>query len=233
MKGIFNNRLKIEFDNQRLHAYMYCSSMEESEDVADYSKQTCEIVELTDTAQSTNKYIEGSNYTHCVNWYSTDAIDLLSYIQEYECCLAPVIPVGLNCNFKKSNPNAIIPTRAHASDSGFDLTLLECIKTTGDVSFYTTGIQVDPPHGYYFDLVGRSSISKTGYMLANAVGIIDQSYRGDIIVPLRKVNKDADELTLPIKLVQIIPRQWYNIQMIEKEDLDETSRNTGGFGSTN
>lgn len=233
MKGIFTNRLKIEFNNQRLHAYMYCSNLNESENVADYSNQTCEIVELTDTFQSTNKYIEGSDYTHCVNWYSTDAIDLLNSIEGYESCLAPIIPIGLTCNFKRSKPSAVIPTRAHTSDSGFDLTLLECIKTIGDVSYYTTGIQVDPPHGYYFDLVGRSSISKTGYMLANAIGIIDQSYRGDIIVPLRKVDKDAKDLELPVKLVQIIPRQWYNIQMIERGELDETSRNTGGFGSTN
>ena len=134
----------------------------------------------------------------------------------------------------KMRPDAVIPLRAHASDTGFDLVLLEPTKTIGDVTFYATGISVRPPEGFYFDLVARSSLSKTGYMLANGIGIIDRDYTGEILVALRKVDKDAIDLTLPAKVVQLIPRQWYAMMPVEApaEGLPGTERGDGGFGST-
>jgi dUTP pyrophosphatase len=138
----------------------------------------------------------------------------------------------LTFKFKKTDDSAQNPVRAHGSDSGFDLTLIKKIKTVGDVEFYSTGIQVEPPHGYYFDMVPRSSISKTGYMLANSVGIIDQNYRGDILVPLRKIDKDAKNIELPVKFVQLIPRQWIHMSASECKSLDITARGEDGFGST-
>lgn len=133
----------------------------------------------------------------------------------------------------KTRPDAILPSRAHASDSGFDLVLLEALKTVGDVTFYSTGISVRPPPGFYFDLVARSSLSKTGYMLANGVGIIDRDYTGEILVALRKVDKDAADLPLPAKVAQLIPRRWHDMVLIEAPDgLPGTVRGDGGFGST-
>ena len=63
------------------------------------------------------------------------------------------------------------------------------------------------------------------------VGIIDQSYRGSIIVPLRKVDPNADDLVLPCKIAQLVLKQWYNTMFIETE-CSITSRSDGGFGST-
>lgn len=134
----------------------------------------------------------------------------------------------------KTRPDAILPVRAHASDSGFDLVLLEAAKTVGDVTMYSTGISIRPPDGFYFDLVSRSSLSKTGYMLANGVGIIDRDYTGEILVALRKVDKDAADLVLPAKIAQLIPRRWHDMVLIEApvEGLPGTDRGDGGFGST-
>lgn len=134
----------------------------------------------------------------------------------------------------KTRPDAILPSRAHATDTGFDLVLLEATKTLGDVTMYATGISVRPPDGFYFDLVARSSLSKTGYMLANGVGIIDRDYTGEILVALRKVDKDAPDLVLPAKIAQLIPRQWVAMMPIEApaEGLPGTDRGDGGFGST-
>lgn len=134
--------------------------------------------------------------------------------------------------FVKTCPEAISPSKTNITDSGFDLHLIKKVKVVNNVYFYDTGIKVRPQIGYYFDLVARSSISKTGWMLANNVGIIDITYSGSILVCLVKVVPDAKELELPIKLVQLIPRNLIMMVPEEVDDLDNTSRGNGGFGST-
>ncbi len=134
----------------------------------------------------------------------------------------------------KTHPNAIAPTKSHKTDSGFDLTLISVYKKYNNVTLYDTGIKIQPPDGYYFDLVPRSSIIKTGYMLANSVGIIDQDYQGNIYVPLIKIDKSKPDIELPCRLVQLILRKVIDVTGKEVRDFDEeTDRNTGGFGSSN
>jgi dUTP pyrophosphatase len=129
-------------------------------------------------------------------------------------------------------PNAPAPEKNRFSDSGYDLHIIKKIKVVGGVHYYDTGIQVQPENGYYFDLVGRSSISKTGWMLANNIGIIDISYIGTIIVALVKVDPSAHEITLPCRLVQLIPRRLILMEPIEVESLEKTERGDKGFGSS-
>ena len=137
-------------------------------------------------------------------------------------------------NYIRTDPAAKPPQKQRASDSGYDLTLIRKIKTHGNVEFYDTCIKLQPVFGYYFDLVGRSSISKSGYMLANNIGIIDRTYQGTVIVPLIKIDTTQPDLELPCRLVQIIPRQIQHLEPIEisEEELNKSDRNTGGFGST-
>ncbi len=132
----------------------------------------------------------------------------------------------------RTMPEAIPPSKSSPSDSGFDLTLIGRSHRHGAVEFYRTGIKVQPAFGWYFDLVPRSSISKSGYMLANGVGVIDRGYTGEIFVPLIKVDPSAAELALPARLVQIIPRSIIAAELVEVADLDDTIRGAGGFGST-
>ena len=139
---------------------------------------------------------------------------------------------GFVFKWKRLVPEAVAPYKAFRSDSGYDLTLISLVKKVGDVSFFTTGIAVEPPVGYYFDLVGRSSISKTGYSVANCVGIIDHGYRGPIIVALRKHDQLSADLPLPCRLVQLIPRKVIPMVPIECESLGSTLRDYGGFGSS-
>jgi deoxyuridine 5'-triphosphate nucleotidohydrolase len=124
------------------------------------------------------------------------------------------------------------PQKTRFSDSGYDLHLVKKVKVRAKVHYYDTGIQVQPEVGYYFDLVGRSSISKSGWMLANNVGIIDSSYTGSIQVALVRTDADAEEPELPCRLVQIIPRQLILMEGEEVWSLNETQRGDGGFGST-
>ena len=138
----------------------------------------------------------------------------------------------MKAQFIKSSPDAVTPTKGHRSDSGYDLTLLKVHKKIGNVTLYDTGIQVCPPCGYYFDLVPRSSVIKSGYMLANSVGVIDADYRGNIYVPLIKLDESMPDLELPKRLMQLIPRKVSQFEMEQVETFEETARGDGGFGST-
>lgn len=140
--------------------------------------------------------------------------------------------------FKKCDPDAIIPTKAYPSDTGYDLTLIRVSKDMSisgseqAIVMFDTGIAVCPPDGYYTEVVPRSSISKTGYMLANSVGIIDASYRGSIKVVLTG-NQTLKSLELPYKGFQLILRKLEEAEVVVVDDLDDTVRGEGGFGSTN
>jgi len=143
--------------------------------------------------------------------------------------------IGLMPSFKwsRSLPDAIAPVKSNTSDTGFDLHLLKEIKVVGNVHYFDTGIKVEPSPGFYFELVGRSSISKTGWTIANNIVVIDTGYRGSIIAALLKTRDDTPPLSLPIKLVQLIPRPLVIMKCIPDDDMTTTSRGEGGFGSTN
>jgi deoxyuridine 5'-triphosphate nucleotidohydrolase len=130
------------------------------------------------------------------------------------------------------DPAAVAPFKERASDSGYDLTLIREVKRIGNVTMFGTGVLIEPDYGWYFEVVPRSSIIKTGYMLANSVGVIDRAYRGEILVPLIKVDPKAKDLNLPKRLVQLIPRPVVHMTVEEADQLRDTGRGPGGFGST-
>jgi len=140
--------------------------------------------------------------------------------------LAPRIVVQL------VHAEAVLPRKERVSDSGYDLTLLYQKSRQGNVVLYGTGVIVEPPFGWYFDVVARSSIVKRGYMLANNVGIIDRAYRGEIFVPLYKTDPGARELELPARVAQLIPRPIVHFPVVLSSALSSTQRGSGGFGST-
>ncbi len=159
---------------------------------------------------------------------------------------------------------AVSPYQANSQATGFDLTVVKrewvCNKNggvtkdewykeayerhgienytirteRGDISFYDTGVIIEPPEGYYTELIARSSLFKMGYMLANGVGVIDNDYRGTIKVPLIKVS-DGPDLELPCRCVQLVLRKKINVSLkeVDKSELTTTQRGDGGFGSTN
>lgn len=132
----------------------------------------------------------------------------------------------------KTKENAVPLQKSRISDSGIDVTIIDVVKEFGNTKLYGTGIKVSPPYGYYFDLVPRSSIIKTGYMLANSVGIIDRTYRGEIMVALTKIDETMPDIELPSRIAQLILRPIEHVKLVEVESLDDTNRGSGGFGST-
>jgi dUTP pyrophosphatase len=134
----------------------------------------------------------------------------------------------------RTSPDAVIPSKGTSSDVGYDVTIISKLKDWNSrTSLYGTGIVVQVPRGYYVELVARSSISKTGYMLANGVGIIDRDYIGELCVPLIRVDDTAPEIELPIRIAQIVLRKQESLPVEEvKEMFEDTIRGEGGFGST-
>lgn len=133
--------------------------------------------------------------------------------------------------FNKARQEAVLPNITDIHASGIDLHLIDKVSELApDVSLYTTGIKALPPEGYFFMLVGRSSISKSGFSLANSVGIIDENYVGEIMVALRKHTSAEPEF--PARLVQLVLMPKINAEFTIVDTLEETERGTGGFGST-
>lgn len=156
--------------------------------------------------------------------------------------------------------NAVLPARAHGKDTGYDLTFTGINKIVDDVIFFSTGLSIEPPSGYYFEVVPRSSISKLPLSMANGIGIIDETYRGEVLVPVRvhhnmedfsgfgvryaqgivtifgnrpqTMSAVADQIMMnKPRLFQAILRKRNNCDFVA-EDLSETDRGDGGFGST-
>jgi deoxyuridine 5'-triphosphate nucleotidohydrolase len=141
------------------------------------------------------------------------------------------------CPFYKNDPVAIIPSKARLSDAGYDISIIKKHKQlTSNTILFDTGISLKIPIGFYVEVVPRSSLSKSGWMLANSVGIIDVGYRGNIYIALTKTCPDAIDIEnqLPFRCCQLLfKKQWF-VDMIEENPNNSigTSRDKGGYGST-
>ena len=135
--------------------------------------------------------------------------------------------------------DAVMPSKAHPTDVGFDLTLVAEHKRMphGGAIMYDTGVRVTPPEGFYVEVVPRSSLSKTGWIMANSVGVIDPTYTGNIYVvvaPLMAL-PEALPLQLPFTGFQMIVRKSHEAveaRLVTDRVQTSTSRAAGGFGST-
>ena len=138
----------------------------------------------------------------------------------------------MKIKIKKLHPSAIIPSYAKAGDAGLDLT----ITTIKDESFQVTygfGIALEIPEGYVGLVFPRSSIKKTELILSNSVGVIDSGYRGELQATFKKTN-GLDSLSYKVgdRIAQIMIVPYPQIQFEEVEELSNTERGEGGFGST-
>lgn len=134
--------------------------------------------------------------------------------------------------YKKLTPFAETPTKAHPTDAGNDLfaTSVE-IDEYGNV-VYGTGIAVEIPEGYVGLLFPRSSNAKKDIVLTNHVGVIDSGYRGEIMLKFRPLKPSANVYKCGEKIGQLIILPYPNIEWEKANELTETERGTGGYGST-
>ena len=134
------------------------------------------------------------------------------------------------------HPDAVVPSYAHAGDAGCDLVAVEeCVLPSGGGrGLVATGIAVAIPPGYGGFVLPRSGLaSKHGVTCANAPGLIDAGYRGEVKVALVNLDPDSDYVVHPgDRVAQLVVIAVPSAAYVECEELPEASRGVGGFGST-
>jgi dUTP pyrophosphatase len=141
----------------------------------------------------------------------------------------------LNLPFRKLDPTVPLPERAHPGDAGLDLASnLDVEVPPGERAMIPTGLAVAIPEGHAGLVLPRSGLaSRHGLTLANAPGLIDPGYRGEVMIAV--VNLDRNE---PVKIArgdriaQLVVVPVDQIEPASVEELPPTTRGEGGFGST-
>lgn len=152
---------------------------------------------------------------------------------------------------KKLHPNAVIPQYAHIGDAGVDLVatevnVVECTtpiaydelgyvsseKTVGKIYEVKFGFAIEFPKGYVARIYPRSSIYKTGLVLANSTGNVDCPYRGELMAKFYSVIPTGLEYKVGERCAQLILEKIPEMEFEEVEELSDTDRGSGGFGST-
>lgn len=135
---------------------------------------------------------------------------------------------------KLLDPNAHIPTRGSQCAAGYDLYALEDETIhVGERVKCRTGISVAIPWGYFGAIFARSGLSiNQGLRPANAVGVIDADYRGEVIVALYNDSNRTRTVKAGDRIAQLVIIPFQGVSFDVVENLDDTERGDGGFGST-
>ena len=136
----------------------------------------------------------------------------------------------MKIKIKKLYDDAIIPNYAKTGDAGMDLTAV-WQKQALDLMTYGTGLAVEIPAGYVGLLFPRSSVYKTKMLLTNCVGVIDSGYRGEIMMKF-EIMDTSHMYKVGDRIGQIIILPYPKIEFEEVNELNDSNRGSGGFGST-
>ena len=139
-------------------------------------------------------------------------------------------------NIKKLNEKAIIPTYGSEYAAGADLYANieeKEVINPGETKFIKTGLSFEIPTGLVGLVFARSGLScKQGLAPANKVGVIDSDYRGELIVALYNQSNETREINSGDRIAQIAFIPYVKGMFNEVDNLDDTKRGQGGFGST-
>jgi dUTP pyrophosphatase len=136
----------------------------------------------------------------------------------------------MKVRIKKLNENAVIPTYAKEGDAGMDLVITDIKGENKYDITYGFGISMEIPEGFMGLVFPRSSIRKTDLVLSNSVGVIDSGYRGEIQVTFKKTGLNKYEIGDRGAQIIIMPHPI--VDFVEVDELTNTERGEGGFGST-
>ena len=141
-----------------------------------------------------------------------------------------------NINIKLLDNNATIPTYGSISSAGADL--YACIKEDiiikkGETKLIPTGLSFEIPEGLVGLIYARSGLSvKRGLAPANKVGVIDSDYRGEVMVALYNQSETDQIVENKERIAQIVFTPYIKGNFNIANDLSDTKRGSGGFGST-
>lgn len=132
--------------------------------------------------------------------------------------------------YKKMHPDAKEPLKATDGSAGFDLYAVSEIINKKTIK-YDTGIAFEIPKGYVGLLFPRSSVIKKGLTMGNSVGVIDSDFRSSVSAVFY-VNENDEIYKIGERVCQLVLVPIPYFELVEVDELTETERGTGGFGST-
>jgi dUTP pyrophosphatase len=141
----------------------------------------------------------------------------------------------MNLRVLRVDPHAILPTRAHPGDAGLDLYALQAAGLApGERAFVRTGIAIEIPAGHAGLVLPRSGLAaRHGVTLANAPGLIDSGYRGELKVLLLNADRSARfEVTAGDRIAQLVLVRIQLPVPLEVRCVSDSERGAGGFGSS-
>lgn len=140
----------------------------------------------------------------------------------------------MQVKIKKLSNEAVIPTQGTIGSAGFDLTAISMnIVNEGDYGYieYGTGLAVAIPDHHAGLIFPRSSLSNTGLILANSVGVIDSDYRGEVKLRFKYI-AGTKHYNIGDRIGQLVITKLPSVMFKEVEELNDTERSDKGFGST-
>lgn len=142
-------------------------------------------------------------------------------------------PVNVTVKVKRISSAAKLPLYATANSAGVDLYSTErvVIPSQGH-AVVGTGLMVEIPDGYEMQIRPRSGLSLQGITLPNAPGTIDPDYRGEVMVILRNLSAFAFTVEQGMRIAQAVVAPVARVRFTEVQELTDTERGSGGFGST-
>lgn len=142
----------------------------------------------------------------------------------------------MTVNFIKLEENAIVPIYGTPFSAGADIYALpngDIEIKSGETKLIHTGIALQIPQGYGGFIFARSGIAtKRGLAPANKVGVIDSDYRGEIMVSIHNHSDSVQIISSGERVAQLVIMPYIKAEFCETDNLDETQRAAGGFGST-
>ena len=148
----------------------------------------------------------------------------------------------MQIKIKKLYEDSILPTKAHATDAGYDLYANSKFYDNDGNIVYGSGVAMEIPQGYVGLVFPRSSNAKKDLLLSNSVGVIDSGYRGEIFFKFKifyphveyhgfKHDMSAD-YKVGERIGQIIIMPYPDIEFVEVDELSDSERGDGGYGSS-
>lgn len=145
-------------------------------------------------------------------------------------------PITVRIKRTADSSDVPLPTKMTEHAAGFDLAAAVAEPTTlqpGDIRLIPCGFAMAIPHGYEAQVRPRSGLSsKHGVTMINAPGTIDSDYRGEVHVPLINHGRAPFTIERGMRIAQMLILPVPLAEIVEVEELDETRRGKGGFGST-
>lgn len=137
---------------------------------------------------------------------------------------------------KKLDERAVLPTYGSEFSAGADLYAVadgDIVFAPGETKFVKTGLAMEIPVGYAGLIYARSGLAcKRGLAPANKVGVVDSDYRGEVMVALHNHSASEQVVAPGERIAQLVVAPFLKASFVQAEELEETARGEGGFGST-